>query len=498
MKQGDQKSGTPDEGPQRRATSDSDKVKARKWFGHAKTVAGTKNYDYAVELYVNGLALWPDSVEEGLRQLRVVATARRLNGGKPAGFLESKKRPTGGRNAIKALNNALYLFGKAPSSLPHMEQILQAAAHANCDRTVQWIAPVMVEALVGEKKLPEKRYAEACDAMESAARLSDKAHDFPVAVDILQACTRTAQIWTGYYPNSTEGQRAYSSASSNLTIAKGKFGSGEDFRESLKDAEEQRDLRDGDKLVRSADRDAHLIEKARREWEANPDVPAKLIGLAEILTRRENDDAEKEAIDLLEAEYAKTKSYVLKVKADDIVMRQLHRQGRKRLAKFKADPKNPELRKAAGVFKVRQNKKEIAIFRERAEHYPTDLRVKFNLATRLFKMKEIDEAIPLFQQAQSDGRHRNECRLYLGRCFHEKDYQTQAIETLTAALEDMETSNNETAKDLHYWLARAQEASENTEEARKTYGYLIQLDYNYRDARKRLEGLNAPPDKPDP
>ncbi len=203
MKQGDQKSGTPDEGPQRRATSDSDKVKARKWFGHAKTVAGTKNYDYAVELYVNGLALWPDSVEEGLRQLRVVATARRLNGGKPAGFLESKKRPTGGRNAIKALNNALYLFGKAPGSLPHMEQILQAATHANCDRTVQWIAPVMVEALVGEKKLPEKRYAEACDAMESAARLSDKAHDFPVAVDILQACMRTAQIWTGYYPNST-------------------------------------------------------------------------------------------------------------------------------------------------------------------------------------------------------------------------------------------------------------------------------------------------------
>jgi len=42
---------------------------------------------------------------------------------------------------------------------------------------------------------------------------------------------------------------------------------------------------------------------------------------------------------------------------------------------------------------------------------------------------------------------------------------------------------------LNYWLARTLEASKETEEARKVYGHLIQLDYNFLDARMRLEKL---------
>jgi hypothetical protein len=47
------------------------------------------------------------------------------------------------------------------------------------------------------------------------------------------------------------------------------------------------------------------------------------------------------------------------------------------------------------------------------------------------------------------------------------------------------------AFDLNYWLARALEADGAVEEAKRVYGHVIQLDYNFRDARERMEKLVA-------
>jgi len=477
--------------PQRHETPDADKAKARKWFKHAETVAGTKNYDYAVELYVNGLAIWPDAVDEGLRKLRVVATARRLAGGKPAGFIEASKRSTGGKDYLKSLANGLFLFGKDPSNLSHMEAILHAAAKAKLDRVVQWIAPVICEAISNEKKQPEKRYHELCVSMEAGADLAIALNDYQVAVDILQAGLRVAQVWAQHHPDSSESQKAYSRASSMQTIVKGRFGSGESFVDSVKDAGKQADIRDRDSAVQSVDRMADMIAKARREWDANRELPAKLINLVDLILKREEDDAENEAIALLEEEYAAHSNYTMKLKADDIRMRQLKRHLRRIVAKLKSDPDNEDVRRLYAKYLARQARAEIDIYRERLEKYPTDMRVRFELGTRLFKSKQYDEAIPLFQQAQSDGRHRNESKLYLGRCFLEKGFAAQAVDTLRAGIEQLEVKTDETALELNYWMARGLESDGQTAEARKVYGHLIQLDYNFRDARQRLEALSA-------
>jgi len=477
--------------PQRHETSEPDKAKARKWFKHAETVAATKNYDYAVELYVNGLGVWPDAVDEGLRKLRVVATARRLAGGKAAGFLESKKRSLGGKDHLKNLSNALYLFGMDPSNLNYMEAILQSAAKAKLDRVVQWIAPVICESLSSEKKQSEKRYHELCVSMEAGADLAMAMNDYQVAVDILQAGLRVAQIWAQHHPDSSESQKAYSRASSMQTIVKGRFGSGESFVDSVKDAGKQADIRDRDSAMQSVDRMAEMIAKARREWDANRELPAKLINLVDLILRREEDDAENEAIALLDEEYAAHSNYTMKLKADDIRMRQMKRHIRRIAGKLKTDPDNEDVRKLYAKYLAKQTRAEIEIFRERAEKYPTDARVRFELALRMFKSKMFDEAIPLFQQSQADGRHRNESRLYIGRCFLEKGFAAQAVDTLRSAIEQLELKTDETARELNYWMARALEADGKADEARKTYGQLIQLDYNFRDARTRLEALTA-------
>jgi tetratricopeptide (TPR) repeat protein len=473
------------------APSETTKAEARKWFAHARKSAETRNYDYAIELYVNGLALWPNAIEEGLKALRVAATARRLAGGKGAGFLAARKRPVGGKDILKSLNNALYLFGMDPADLTHMEQILQLAAKARCLGIVQWMAPIVTDAFNNSKKLSESRYAGVCAAMDAGADLAMLARQDPAALTILQANIATSQIWLSHHPASSAAQKAYSNASGKITIVKGHFGSADGFAESLKDAELQHDLHDRDKAVHSEDRTQELIERARLEWESHRTVPAKLIRLVELMLRVQDDKTENEAIALLEKEYASSRDYIFKQKADEIRMRQFNRHRRDLMAKIKADPNSQTLRRDFAQLSAHQIEAEIKIYEDRQRQYPSDMRVRFMLATRFFAAKRYDDAIPLFQHAQADGRCRDESRLYMGRCFYEKKFYDQAVGSLRKAAEELESKDNPMAMAMQYWLARALEAADKPAEAKDIYGHLIQLEYNYQDARQRLEKLTA-------
>jgi TolA-binding protein len=474
------------------STSPENQAKARRFFEHAKKSAETRNYEYAMKLYCDGLALWPDAVEEGLKPLRVVATARRLDGGKPAGFMAARQFKTGGKDILKALSNAMYLYGLDPSSVTHMEEILYLAARAGCDRVVHWIAPVIADAFNSSKKLPEDHYQAACANMDTGAELAMRGGDDQIAMEILNAAIATSQIWNQVHPESTEAPRARSNATGKLTILKGKFDKQGGFVESLKDREGQRDLHDRDRAVHTVDRNAQLVERARADWEANRGVPARLLALADLMIRIESEQTEKEAIALLNDEFKSSGNYVFKAKADDIRMRQFNRRRRDLEDKVSASPNDQVARDALSQHIAAQTEAEIAIFQDRLAHYPTEPRIRYQLATRLFAARRYDEAIPLFQQAQADGRFRAESRLFIGRCFFEKGFSDQAIQMLRTAISEAESTTNPTALAIHYWLGRSLEKANQPVEARKVYGDLIQLDYNYRDARQRLEKLSGP------
>ena len=44
-------------------------------------------------------------------------------------------------------------------------------------------------------------------------------------------------------------------------------------------------------------------------------------------------------------------------------------------------------------------------------------------------------------------------------------------------------------KEAHYWAARLYEDSGKQDDAESHYGEVLALDYEYKDARERLEGL---------
>lgn len=465
--------------------------KARKLFAHAQKAEQTRNYDYAIELYVQGLAYWPDAYEEGLQKLWVVATNRQRVGGKPPGFMVARKFPTGGKDYPKALNNALHLFGLNPGDISYMEQILHLSAKAHCDVVAQWISPKLTAAYKTGKKLAASHYQSACESMFYCADLAVQFENDTGAKEILNCCSLLAQFWGQQYGDSPLPPKAMSDASSKLTIVRGRFDKEGGFTSSLRNGEAQHELQDREKRVHTIDRHKQLVEQARRDWEANRSIPNKLLNLANLMTRIEADDAENEAMTILNAEYQSSGNYIFKQKSDDILMRQLNRQRMKVEKLLVVDRTNEELRQQYNEIRQLQSDKETRIFEDRVQHYPTELKVKYELALRYFQAKRYDDAIPLLQQARADAKIRAQCRLYIGRCFYAKEFHDQAVDVLRRGLEELEARSGGVFNDLNYWLARALEASGDLEGAKKVYGQLIQSDYNYRDGRQRLERLVA-------
>lgn len=472
-------------------TSEADKIKARKWFERGKAVADSRNYDYAIEAYVSGIKIWPEAIEEGHKVLRAVAVQRKMAGGKALGFLESRKHPTSGKDFTQNMLNAEFLWAHDPGNHPLMETMIANAARAGCAQAGAWMGSICADTLGNEKKVSASRYSALCDALDTLGEVAQKSDQYSVAHDAFNAMIRVATFWRSQYATSQEAGKAFNDAQSKLTIVKGRFGSSESFRDSIKDKNSQDDLRDKDRVIQADTRVDELTEKARKEYEADPNTLNKLNAYVDLLTRRERDDDENKAVAVLMTAHDQLRNFSLKVKAQDIQIKQMGRAARKLAAQLQAGA-GDDVKAAARQHKKTQLAFEIAAFEERTREYPTDMKVRFRLGELYFKAKRFDEAIPLFQQAQSDGRHRDRARLFVGLCFFEKGLFNEAVGVLRQAFESHELGmSDDDGKKMNYWLARSLEAAAQKDAAKAIYGALIQIDYNYLDARKRLEDLRG-------
>jgi tetratricopeptide (TPR) repeat protein len=463
--------------------SPDDKAKARKWFQQAKVVGETRNYDYAIECYITGLSYWPEAVEEGHRPLFGIALARKHAGGKKPGMKEGFKLNMNDKDPKQAMLNAETLFAKDSNNLMYVDGIFRNANKGRFDETMTFVGTIYWDLLQREKKPKESQLRQLKDLYEELGDRFQTRHDQARAVQAYERAVRPLELLIQNKPNDLDLMNTLRNLTSKLTITKGKYEEAGSFRDSVRDKDQQKDLQDKDRLLQSDDRLEKLVAQAREDMERNPGVAAKVITLVDLLTRRESDDSENEAIGILNDRYEKTQDYRFKLRADDIRMRQLNRHHREVQKRGDRDAEKQALRKLL--------KFEIGVFRERAGQYPTDMRIRFQLAIRLMRAGLYEEAIPAFQAARADPKHRLRSNISIGRCFHEKGLYGQAIDLFRQAMEDVQLQGDETSRELHYWMGRSYEADDKVEEALKVYGQVLTWDYNYKDVRERVDRLRS-------
>lgn len=451
-----------------------DPRKARRFFDHAETVAEAKNFDYAVEMYINGLRHDPDNMTRH-EQLLDVAKRRKVNGGKKAGFADKLKSI--GSDPIAKMLDAEKIWAMDFGDAALMREFMKRAVEANhqepelhLNEVAFWIGSMALD--IPGLKPKSKEFIQLRDLFADIGAY-DKA--ILACKKAIQADPKNANLIPELKNLEAEN---YSSTKTNTEEG--------GFRENVADAEAAMTAQQGNSRAESAVDQG--IAKRRAEYEEDPEDVDRLSKLVDALLKKETYDEEETAMKLLGKAHEQTGQYRYKVRSGDIKMKQYNRELRDIKKNLVAAPSDDYFK---GRLKETTKEKlefELGEYQERVKNYPTDLKLKYELGKRMYQVGLIDEAIGLLQDAKREPKSKGQAFLLLARCFVQKDWNDEAIATLGEAIEAHQMLDDALGKELRYdkmtaLMASAEKTNklEQAEEANQIASDLLQADIKYKD-----------------
>lgn len=455
---------------------EEDRKKAKAFFDRGRTVADTGNYDYAIEMFLQGLAIDPDATDAH-QTLRDISMKRKASGGKALGMFEKMKLSRSGKDDRDTMLRAEKVMAYEPGNTDAMLSLLQAAHKAGFYDTVLWIGPLLQRANADSKNPDVNKYIALRDIYVDLRR-------WRLATD---ACSAAIAL----RPDDMDLLKTMKNLGAVETMDQGGYAAGGSFRDSIKDMGMQKKLFEQDKDIRNEDFIGQQVAEAEAAYKAAPGDQARLTHLVEMLVKSEQMENENRAIELLDEWYKKTKQFRFRLSLGRIKMAQLRRQERAERARLQKTPGDAALRQQYQQFLREKNEEELKEYTLFAENYPTDMGFRHETAIRLFNLERFSDAIPIFQQARNDPKYRTDASVLLGRAFLDAGFPDEAVDTLKACLEEYELKGDTRSKELHYWYARALESKTEFPLALKNYSQVAVWDFNYRDVQGRIKKLRA-------
>jgi tetratricopeptide (TPR) repeat protein len=120
---------------------DDGRGRAKVFFDRGKTVADSGNFEYAIEMYIQGLSIDPENVEAH-RALRAISLRRKISGGRDMGMIDKMKmvKPNDDKQAML---NAEKLLAYVPGDIDRMRAFHQAAEAGGFAATAAWICAIL-------------------------------------------------------------------------------------------------------------------------------------------------------------------------------------------------------------------------------------------------------------------------------------------------------------------------------------------------------------------
>ncbi len=160
--------------------------------------------------------------------------------------------------------------------------------------------------------------------------------------------------------------------------------------------------------------------------------------------------------------------------------------------KAAGSPDEPVYQEKVKALATELLKRELQVFNGRVDRYPKDMQLKIEFADRLMRIKKWQQAIPLLQKATQHTKLKGKAHLLCGKCFMQDNKLGLAKGQFERALPELDP---ETDKNLflecHYLAGRVAEQQGDKVAAEKHYGEVITVEFDYKDALKRLEDLQS-------
>lgn len=462
--------------PGYRDISPEDQKKAQVFFDRGKTVADSGQYEYAIEMFLQGLDKDPDS-RDAHQTLREISLKRKASGGKALGMFEAMKLKTKGKDEKLNLLNSVKLLAYDPGNMDHMLAVMQNAHKGGFYDTVLWVGPILMRANADGGKPDASKYLAMKDIYKDLRQWKAAAEACRLARDLR--------------PNDMDLGQEYKNLAAVDTMDEGGYLAGVGFQGSIRDRKKQLELISQERDVQDEDFLTRRIREAEAEWKADPNEAGKLTKYVDALEATEDPENENRAIELLEDVYRRTKAFRFRQRSGKIKMAQMARMERSLRAAAQADPKDQQLRNDYEQFMLERMGFELEEYKLWAEAYPTDLSLRYQMATRLFDLRRYDEAIPAFQQARNDPKLKNDASVYLGRAFLESAFVDEAIETIQGVIDEYQLKGDDRSKEMYYWQGRAYEEKGTDDMAIKRYSQVAQWEFTYRDVQQRIRALRA-------
>lgn len=444
----------------------------RELYQKGATALQRQNFDYAIAIFQQVLTREPAFLE--CRQALRAAQIKKTGGN--TGFF---KKMLGGASNSPLIAKAQMAKSRPLEAMVIAEQILEGDPQNSSGNKI-----------LAESALAAGLPKTACFAYEILLKTATKDYDLSMAYgEALAASGQIAKAEAHYvelmraYPQKGEISAALKNLSARKTLNEGGYealadGSGS-YRDILKNKDEAVKLEQEARAVKTDDVAGNLITDYEARLVAEPRNMKLVRSVAELYAQKKDYDKALEYYERIRSSEQGADASLEKAISDIVLKRYDHQ-----LAQL--DAANPD--HAAQIAQIKGEKASVQLeeLRKRAERYPTDLQIKFELGQLYFQAGKFNEAMAEFQKAQSNPQRRLQAMAFFGQCLAAKGMNDMAARKMQDALKEKPGWDDE-KKEMIYMLGCVLEKMGKREEAIEQFKQIYENDIGYKDVAAKVD-----------
>jgi tetratricopeptide (TPR) repeat protein len=436
----------------------------------AKEAFRRKNYDLAVEMYVEALRFEPDDGEAVEAFFQAARKGRETKGKAVFGGMFSRMSVGSSRDPEKRLAAALRGLAKNPTDKSLLLSFGEAAGEMGANQAAAAAYKVATEVDPEDAEIWKKlgdfegrrgKIREALDALSQAVRIN---------------------------PRDQEAVKLRKNLAAEGALKLSGYESAKSSRDLIKDKGAAQDLEAQARIQLTPEHAASEVEKVRHDVAADPKNPRLRVRLGDLLLQ--TPDGERDAIQAYEEALAlDPRNFDLSVRIGDLKLRKVEAAARAARDAAKASPGDAALEAAHQAALRAVLDARLAEYRRRVDEHPLDLAERFRLGRTLLSGGRVDEAAAEFQQTVRDPNRKTDSLMMLAQCFEKKGLNALAVKKIEEAMAEFPTLSSPRAKEVHYAYADLLERTNARKEARDVFEKIFEVDITYRDVAERLNAL---------